>query len=78
MNVSVHDDSVLELNETFDVLVELGTTAARTNVSLNETRLQTTIVDEETGQSRHQNHVLVSTVAYIYRENNILSFNFSE
>ena len=55
MNVSVHDDPVLELNETFDVLVELGTTAARTNVSLNETRLQITIVDEETGQTRLQN-----------------------
>ena len=56
MNVSVHDDSVLELDETFDVLVELGTTAARTNVSLNETKLQITIVDEETGQTRHQHH----------------------
>ena len=59
MNVSINDDSVLELDETFNVLLELGTTAARTSITLNKTRLQLTIMDMETGiANKWKNHFI--------------------
>ena len=50
VNISIHDDTVLEVEETFYVSVELGTTALRTNISLNETKLQVIILDNEAGK----------------------------
>ena len=52
VSIPIRDDTVLELEETFEVSVELGTTAARTNISLSRTNLQIAIVDNETGETR--------------------------
>ena len=50
VNISIHDDTILEFEETFYVSVELGTTALRTNISLNETKMYITIMDNDAGK----------------------------
>ena len=61
VNIPIHDDTVLESEETFYVSVELGTTALRTNISLNETQLQVTILDNEAGK-----YLILLSCCHIY------------
>ena len=48
--LSIHNDTTLELDETFNVIMNLDESASQNNITLNETSVQVTIMDEGRGR----------------------------
>ena len=56
--LSIHDDTTLELDETFNVTMNLDERASQNNITLNETSVQVTIMDSDEGRGRCMTDVI--------------------